>query len=103
MKTYTKYRLNHHLFTAVISCFISSGINRPLVDRCYCFSIVVIYVTSVERHVLISVFAQTHQSQCLVQDERFRAVDCEIFAHNKPPTMALSTLVVIEMLNALNR
>jgi len=46
---------------------------------------------------------QTHQSQCLVQDERFRLVDCDIFAHNKPPTMALSTLVVIEMLNALNR
>jgi len=48
-------------------------------------------------------FHQTHQSQCLVQDERFRGVDCDIFAHNKPPTMALSTLVVIEMLNALNR
>ena len=51
----------------------------------------------------MSVFDQTHQSQCLVQDERFRGVDCDIFAHNKPPTMALSTLVVIEMLNALNR
>ena len=51
----------------------------------------------------MSVCDQTHQSQCLVQDERFRAVDCDIFANNKPPTMALSTLVVIEMLNALNR
>jgi len=50
----------------------------------------------------LNYYQLTHQSQCLVQDERFRGVDCEIFAHEKPPTMALSTLVVIEMLNALN-
>jgi Ca2+ transporting ATPase len=50
----------------------------------------------------LNYYQLTHQSQCLVQDERFRGVDCEIFAHNKPPTMALSTLVIIEMLNALN-
>ena len=53
--------------------------------------------------VVCCAISQTHQSQCLVQDERFRLVDCDVFSANKPPTMALSTLVVIEMLNALNR
>jgi Ca2+ transporting ATPase len=38
-----------------------------------------------------------------VQDERFKGVDCDVFADFHPPSMALSTLVVIEMLNALNR
>jgi len=74
----------------------------PLVYR-YCYFYYNCYVTCVEWHASMYVFDQTHQSQCLVQDERFRSVDCDIFAHNKPPTMALSTLVVIEMLNALNR
>ena len=46
---------------------------------------------------------QTHQSQCLVQDERFKGLECEVFQHPKPSSMALSTLVVIEMLNAMNR
>ena len=48
-------------------------------------------------------FNQTHQSQCLVQDERFKDIDCSIFTSPKPMTMALSTLVIIEMLNSLNR
>ncbi|KAK3785347.1 hypothetical protein RRG08_045572 [Elysia crispata] len=46
--------------------------------------------------------AQTHQSQCLEQDEMFAGIHCDIFNHPKPMTMALSVLVVIEMLNALN-
>lgn len=46
---------------------------------------------------------QTHHSQCLAQDEMFKGVDCEIFDSPHPMTMALSVLVVIEMLNALNR
>jgi Ca2+ transporting ATPase len=50
----------------------------------------------------LNYYQLTHQSQCLVQDERFKGVDCEIFSHPKPPSMALSTLVVIEMLNACN-
>jgi Ca2+ transporting ATPase len=33
----------------------------------------------------------------------FAGIDCEVFSHPKPMTMALSVLVVIEMLNALNR
>lgn len=47
--------------------------------------------------------SQTHHSQCLAQDEMFKGVDCEIFDSPHPMTMALSVLVVIEMLNALNR
>ena len=46
---------------------------------------------------------QTHQAQCLAQDEMFAGIDCSVFSHPKPMTMALSVLVVIEMLNALNR
>ena len=46
---------------------------------------------------------QTHQSQCLVQDERFKGIDCDIFDDPHPPSMALSTLVIIEMTNALTR
>lgn len=46
---------------------------------------------------------QTHQAQCLAQDEMFAGVDCDVFSHPKPMTMALSVLVLIEMLNALNR
>ncbi len=33
----------------------------------------------------------------------FAEVDCKIFNHPKPMTMALSVLVVIEMSNAINR
>ena len=46
---------------------------------------------------------QTHHMQCLVQDERFKGVDCDEFDNPKPKTMALSVLVVIEICNALNR
>ena len=49
------------------------------------------------------VYLQTHQSQCLVQDERFKGIDCDIFEDPHPPSMALSTLVIIEMTNAVNR
>jgi P-type Ca2+ transporter type 2A len=41
--------------------------------------------------------------QCLVQDERFKGIDCEVFEDPHPKTMALSVLVVIEICNALNR
>lgn len=52
---------------------------------------------------MVSVRVQTHQSQCLVQDDIFRGVDCNIFENQKPSSLALSTLVIIEMLNACNR
>jgi len=41
--------------------------------------------------------------QCAAEDKLFTGVDCSIFLHTKPMTMALSVLVVIEMCNALNR
>nr|AML22896.1 sarcoplasmic/endoplasmic reticulum Ca2+-ATPase [Tridacna squamosa] len=50
----------------------------------------------------LNYYQLTHHSQCLAQDERFVGVDCEVFDHPAPMTMALSVLVVIEMLNALN-
>lgn len=46
---------------------------------------------------------QTHHMQCPNEPQQFAGVDCRIFDNNKPKTMALSVLVVIEMLNALNR
>jgi len=46
---------------------------------------------------------QTHHMQCLGEPENFAGVSCEVFQAPEPMTMALSVLVVIEMLNALNR
>jgi Ca2+ transporting ATPase len=39
----------------------------------------------------------------LAQEGMFKGIDCDIFNNPNPMTMALSVLVVIEMLNALNR
>jgi len=39
---------------------------------------------------------------CIVEEENFEGIDCSIFSHPAPMTMALSVLVTIEMLNALN-
>jgi len=41
--------------------------------------------------------------QCAAEDKLFAGVDCSVFLHTKPMSMALSVLVVIEMCNALNR
>jgi len=46
---------------------------------------------------------QTHHMQCSAEEKLFTGVDCSVFLHTKPMTMALSVLVVIEMCNALNR
>jgi P-type Ca2+ transporter type 2A len=40
---------------------------------------------------------------CVVDDPDFKGVDCKIFHDPHPMTMALSVLVTIEMLNAMNR
>ncbi|VDK74737.1 unnamed protein product [Dibothriocephalus latus] len=50
----------------------------------------------------LNYYQLTHQSQCLAQESRFKGVDCSIFVHPKPMTMALSVLVLVEMLNAMN-
>ncbi|UYV63531.1 ATP2A2 [Cordylochernes scorpioides] len=44
----------------------------------------------------------THHLQCHGNAEEFRGVDCGIFSDPHPMTMALSVLVTIEMLNAMN-
>merc|ERR1711935_1030755 len=50
----------------------------------------------------LSWYQLTHFSQCLGGAEAFEGVDCAIFEDPHPMTMALSVLVVIELLNALN-
>jgi P-type Ca2+ transporter type 2A len=44
----------------------------------------------------------THHSQCLAGSDEFLNVNCNIFTDPHPMTMALSVLVLIEMLNAMN-
>merc|ERR1712223_387730 len=44
----------------------------------------------------------TNHMQCKTQPDDFAGLDCGIFQDAHPMTMALSVLVVIEMLNALN-
>jgi len=45
---------------------------------------------------------QTHHLQCTAGSSMFSGVDCTIFTNAHPMTMALSVLVLIEMLNAMN-
>lgn len=40
---------------------------------------------------------------CSTTPEDFKGVDCKVFNDPHPMTMALSVLVTIEMLNAMNR
>lgn len=51
----------------------------------------------------LSFYQLSHHLQCLGEDDAFKGVDCHIFHDPHPMTMALSVLVTIEMLNALNR
>lgn len=44
----------------------------------------------------------THHLQCIGGGDEFKGVDCKIFTDPHPMTMALSVLVTIEMLNAMN-
>ncbi|XP_015789622.1 calcium-transporting ATPase sarcoplasmic/endoplasmic reticulum type [Tetranychus urticae] len=50
----------------------------------------------------LTFYQLSHHLQCLGGDEAFANVDCAIFRDPHPMTMALSVLVTIEMLNALN-
>lgn len=51
----------------------------------------------------LSFYQLSHHLQCLgTDDEAFAGIDCKIFGDPHPMTMALSVLVTIEMLNALN-
>lgn len=51
----------------------------------------------------LNFYQLTHHLQCTPEDEAFAGIDCHIFHDPHPMTMALSVLVTIEMLNALNR
>ncbi|XP_014681278.1 PREDICTED: calcium-transporting ATPase sarcoplasmic/endoplasmic reticulum type-like [Priapulus caudatus] len=51
----------------------------------------------------LSYFQLTHHLTCPNEPENFEGIDCEVFEDPHPMTMALSVLVTIEMLNALNR
>jgi Ca2+ transporting ATPase len=44
----------------------------------------------------------THWMRCEIEPENFPDLDCDVFEDNHPNAMALSVLVTIEMLNAMN-
>jgi len=50
----------------------------------------------------LNYYQLTHHMQCQAEETNFHGIDCHIFENPKPMTMALSVLVLIEMLNALN-
>lgn len=51
----------------------------------------------------LSYWHLTHHLACLGGGDDFKGVDCKIFSDPHAMTMALSVLVTIEMLNAMNR
>lgn len=51
----------------------------------------------------LSFWQLSHHMQCLGGGDDFKGVDCKVFSDPHPMTMALSVLVTIEMLNAMNR
>lgn len=50
----------------------------------------------------MSYWQLTHHLSCLGGGDDFKGIDCKIFTDPHPMTMALSVLVTIEMLNAMN-
>lgn len=50
----------------------------------------------------LNYYQLSHHLKCIGDPENFKGVDCSIFHDPHPMTMALSVLVTIEMLNALN-
>ncbi|KAI6188657.1 Calcium-transporting ATPase [Aphelenchoides besseyi] len=50
----------------------------------------------------ISYYQLTHWMRCEIEPENFADLDCAVFEDNHPNAMALSVLVTIEMLNAVN-
>lgn len=51
----------------------------------------------------LNYYQLSHHLQCMSDPENFVGIDCTVFRDTHPMTMALSVLVTIEMLNALNR
>uniref|UniRef100_A0A7I4Y859 Calcium-transporting ATPase n=1 Tax=Haemonchus contortus TaxID=6289 RepID=A0A7I4Y859_HAECO len=50
----------------------------------------------------ITYYQLTHWMRCEIEPENFADLDCAVFEDNHPNAMALSVLVTIEMLNAIN-
>jgi len=50
----------------------------------------------------VSFWALSHHLQCIGGGDDFKGIDCKVFSAPEPMTMALSVLVTIEMLNAMN-
>lgn len=50
----------------------------------------------------LNYYQLTHHLSCIAGGDEFKGVDCTIFHDPHPMTMALSVLVTIEMLNAMN-
>uniref|UniRef100_A0A914ID84 Cation-transporting P-type ATPase C-terminal domain-containing protein n=1 Tax=Globodera rostochiensis TaxID=31243 RepID=A0A914ID84_GLORO len=50
----------------------------------------------------VSYYQLTHWMRCEIEPKNFAGVNCAVFVDNHPNAMALSVLVTIEMLNALN-
>lgn len=50
----------------------------------------------------VSFCEQSNHLQCSSENEDFSGLDCDIFQAPNPMSMALSVLVVVEMLNAIN-
>jgi Ca2+ transporting ATPase len=50
----------------------------------------------------LSYYQLTHHLQCTPESDAFKGIDCSIFHDPHSMTMALSILVTIEMLNAMN-
>ncbi|KAF4527891.1 hypothetical protein B566_EDAN019176 [Ephemera danica] len=50
----------------------------------------------------LNYYQLTHHLACIGGGDEFKGVDCKIFTDPHPMTMALSVLVTIEMLNAMN-
>jgi len=60
------------------------------------------WFTMYEKGPQLNYYQLTHHLQCLAEPRMFPNIDCGIFTNPKPMTMALSVLVTIEMLNAVN-
>ena len=50
----------------------------------------------------LTYYQLSHHMSCIADNEDFAGVDCHVFHDPHPMTMALSVLVTIEMLNAMN-
>merc|ERR1719277_1805044 len=50
----------------------------------------------------LNYYQLTHHTQCPAEPRMFQGVPCDIFVSKKAMTMALSSLVMVEMANAIN-